>query len=77
MVSKRAIDAGEIASSGTLELTVPLLVDDEVEVMRVMLGLVLLEEDFELERSFLKNILWQYQSVKARREPRRGGYSYG
>jgi hypothetical protein len=29
-----------------------------VEAMRVMIDLVLLGEDFELERSFLKNILW-------------------
>jgi len=55
-VSKRAIGAGV----DPFELTVPSWVDDDVEVMRVMFGLVLLEEDFELERSFLKNILWQY-----------------
>jgi hypothetical protein len=41
------------------ELTVPSWVDDDVEAMRVMIDLVLLGEDFELERSFLKNILGQ------------------
>jgi len=55
MVSKRVIGAGV----DPFELTVPSWVDDGVEVMRVMLGSVLLEGDFELERSFLKNIFGQ------------------
>jgi hypothetical protein len=54
MVSKRVVGAGV----DPFELTVPSWVDDGVEVMRVMLGSVLLEEDFEPEQSFLKNILW-------------------
>jgi hypothetical protein len=36
--------------------------DDGVEGMRVMLGLVLLEVDFDRERSFLKNILQREKS---------------